>query len=197
MRKELVKEVNFGRAVARITVTGYLKENMMDGWIKTGEELIIYEKIEIVADGKVVESSSYAKEIECNFLYENLFEKMGLDKNKKYSKVGEAITEGENVAKEINEAIKEMKEQITAEFGMKTKEQIEEGIEKEEEIAEAKEIVKKAEKIGIENLMTKEEYKRWVKSYNNIMNEGGEGYIPQRVTKEDYKWAINKLKEMK
>lgn len=196
MRKELVKEVEFGRAVARITVIGYTKENMMDGWIKTGEELIINEKIEIVANGKVVESSSHAKAIECNFLYEGFFEKMGLDKNKNYTKVGEAITEGEHVAKEINAAIKEMKGQIAEEFEMKTREQIEEEIEKEEEIAEAKEIVKKAEKIGIENLMTKEEYKRWVKSYNNIMNEGGEGYIPQRVTKEDYEWAVNKLKEV-
>src|SRR5690554_6178027 len=154
MRKELVKEVEFGRAVARITVTGYSKENMMDNWIKTGEELIIYEKIEIVADGKVVESSSYAKAIEYNFIYEKTFENLGLDKNKTYTKVGSAITEGENVAKKINAAINEMKEQISKEFGMKTKEQIEEEIEKEKEIAEAKEIVKKAKKIGIKNLMT-------------------------------------------
>ena len=146
MRKKYVKEVNFGRAVARITVIGYIKENTLDGWIKTGEELIIYEKIEIVADGKVVESSSYAKAIEYNFLYEDFFEKMGLDKNKTYTKVGEAITEGEHVAKEINEAIKEMKKQIAEEFKMKTREQIEEEIEKEKEIAEAKEIVRKAEK---------------------------------------------------
>lgn len=191
MRKELVKKVNFGRAVARITVTGYLKENMMDGWIKTGNELIIYEKIEIIADGKVVESSSYAKAIEYNFLYEGFFEKMGLDKNKNYTKVGEAITEGEQVAKEINAAINKMKTQITEEFGMKTKEEIE----KEEEIAEAKEIVKKTEKFGIENLMTEAEYRQWRTNYNNIMNEGGEGYIPQRITKEDYEWALNKLKE--
>lgn len=191
MRKELVKKVNFGRTVARITVTGYLKENMMDGWIKTGNELIIYEKIEIIADGKVVESSSYAKAIEYNFLYEGFFEKMGLDKNKNYTKVGEAITEGEQVAKEINAAINKMKTQITEEFGMKTKEEIE----KEEEIAEAKEIVKKTEKIGIENLMTEAEYRQWRTNYNNIMNEGGEGYIPQRITKEDYEWALNKLKE--
>lgn len=196
MRKELVKEVNFGRAVARITVTGYLKENMMDSWIKTGNELIIYEKIEIVADDKVVESSSYAKAIEYNFIYEKTFENLGLDKNKTYTKVGEAITEGKHVAKEINEAIKEMKEQIAEEFGMKTREQIEEEVEKKEEIAEAKEIVKKAEKIGIKNLMTEAEYRQWRTNYNNIMNEGGEGYIPRRITKEDYEWAVNKLKEV-
>ena len=107
MRKELVKEVKFGRAVARITVTGFIKENMMDGWIKTGEELIINEKIEIIVDGKVVQKGAFAKVIECNFIYENFFEKLGLDKNKKYSKVGEAITEGEQAALEIKKAIKE------------------------------------------------------------------------------------------
>lgn len=196
MRKELVKEVKFGRAVARVTVTGFIKENMMDGWIKTGEELIINEKIEIIVDGKVVQKGAFVKVIEYNFIHEKTFENLGLDKNKTYTKVGEAITEGEHVAKEINEAIKEMKEQIAEEFEMKTREQIEEEIEKEEEVEEAKEIVRKAEKIGIKNLMTEVEYRQWRTNYNNIMNEGGEGYIPRRITKEDYEWAVNKLKEV-
>src|SRR5690606_6251426 len=102
MRKKLIREVEFGRAVAKIKVNGYIKENTLDGWIKTGEELIIYEKIEIVADGKAVESSSYASVVEKNVIYDdNWFEKKGLDKSKKYSKVGEAITEGEQAALEI------------------------------------------------------------------------------------------------
>ena len=42
--------------------------------------------------------------------------------------------------------------------------------------------------------MTEEECKEWAKNYNNIMNEGGEGYIPKIITKEDFKWALNKLK---
>jgi len=38
-------------------------------------------------------------------------------------------------------------------------------------------------------LMTKQEARTWAKNYNNVMNEGGEGYIPEVITQEDVAWA--------
>lgn len=56
-----------------------------------------------------------------------------------------------------------------------------------EEILEAKRILDKASKQP--KIMTNAEYAEWRRRYNNAMNEGGEGYIPKRVTKEQIEWA--------
>ena len=37
--------------------------------------------------------------------------------------------------------------------------------------------------------MTLKEYKAWAKNYNNVVNEGGEGYIPDLPTTESYEAA--------
>ncbi len=63
---------------------------------------------------------------------------------------------------------------------------------KEKKIADEKEsarkYVERAEKYmeSGQKLMTSEEYRAWARNYNNIMNEGGEGYIPDLPTKEAY-----------
>ena len=43
--------------------------------------------------------------------------------------------------------------------------------------------------------MTNEEYKAWRKRYNDIHNEGGEGYIPERITVEQLEYAKKVLAE--
>lgn len=42
--------------------------------------------------------------------------------------------------------------------------------------------------------ITEEEYKIWKETYNNVYNEGGEGYTPpkEKVTRKDIEWA-NKI----
>ena len=62
--------------------------------------------------------------------------------------------------------------------------------EKAAEIADAQEIIELAEKETVRNsdgsLMTKEQVKVWRRNYNNINNEGGEGFVPDVVTQEMY-----------
>jgi hypothetical protein len=38
--------------------------------------------------------------------------------------------------------------------------------------------------------MTNQELKSWKVRYNDLHNEGGEGYIPTRITKEQYQKAV-------
>ncbi len=61
--------------------------------------------------------------------------------------------------------------------------------EEKQEIKKAEKIMKEVEKIGEENLKSYKEEKTWRRNYNNINNEGGEGFVPQRATKESYEWA--------
>lgn len=40
-----------------------------------------------------------------------------------------------------------------------------------------------------QKLMTAEEYRKWARNYNNVANEGGDGYVPELPTKEGYEAA--------
>ena len=60
---------------------------------------------------------------------------------------------------------------------------------KQEEIEQAKRIVEAAKttrKNADGTLMTREQARAWQKRYNDINNEGGDGYIPSVVTQEQY-----------
>ena len=61
------------------------------------------------------------------------------------------------------------------------------------EVENAKNTIKKAEKQ--QEIMTDTEYQVWAKNYNNINNEGGEGYIPAMVTVERLSKAKETLKK--
>lgn len=66
--------------------------------------------------------------------------------------------------------------------------------EKNERKAEARRIVDEAAKCTTP-LMTNAEYKAWRKRYNDINNEGGEGYIPDLITVEQLEYAKKVLAE--
>jgi hypothetical protein len=71
--------------------------------------------------------------------------------------------------------------------------------EKSESDKEAARLAKGAERVIAEaehtvknndgTLMTNEQAKVWARRYNDLHNEGGEGYISEVITKEDYEWA--------
>lgn len=63
------------------------------------------------------------------------------------------------------------------------------------QIANSENTISRAEKQG--ELPTQAEYKKWRKHYNDMMNEGGYGYIPEKITKEMYDDAIVNLTELK
>lgn len=62
---------------------------------------------------------------------------------------------------------------------------------KESRKASALQYITRAEKYiaSGQKLMTLKEYKAWAKNYNNVVNEGGEGYIPDLPTTESYEAA--------
>lgn len=64
-----------------------------------------------------------------------------------------------------------------------------------EKIEIAKEIIAKVE--NGTKLMSAKGYEYWKKQCNNFWNEGGEGYIPERITTEQYEWAKKILEKNK
>ena len=68
--------------------------------------------------------------------------------------------------------------------------------EKAKEKAEAQKIIDAAAKYTTP-IMTNAEYKVWAKRYNDVNNEGGEGYIPDRITVEQLERANKILEELK
>lgn len=64
---------------------------------------------------------------------------------------------------------------------------------KEHELNRAKSIIAAAEKQV--QIPTRAELKEIQEKWNNIYNEGCEGYVPQMITKEEYDSALKTLKE--
>lgn len=71
--------------------------------------------------------------------------------------------------------------------------------ERQEEISLWENVLKRAEnttKNSDGSLMSTAQAKIWVKNYNDINNEGGEGYVPSVITQENYDYAIAKLNNL-
>lgn len=75
---------------------------------------------------------------------------------------------------------------------VKASEEAQKVAEQAAKIEEAKEIIAQAEKT-IRNadgsLMTRKQAQVWKKHYNDVHNEGGEGYVPTIITAEDVEYA--------
>lgn len=63
----------------------------------------------------------------------------------------------------------------------------------EYEIARAEEIVKKAE--GQTDIPSRKEAERRMKEYNDMVNDGGEGFVPYIVSREEYEDAKETLRK--
>ncbi|MBJ6362076.1 hypothetical protein ACFOQM_12320 [Paenibacillus sp. GCM10012307] len=194
MKKELFKEVPFGKGIAKITVTAFVEAVDLDGQLTGNSKVITTSNVEIVSgDGKLLERrASFANILTYDEGSCTLYEKFNLDTTKEYTRVGDRVlTIGGEAGRAINNAIEEMKAELLKSFGKKTDAEKQ----KEEAIAEAKEVVQQAQKEGIESLMTKQEIKAWRHRFNLLYNEGGEGYIPSRVSREEYEKSLAILKE--
>lgn len=189
---ELVKEVKFGKAVARITVSGTFQNETFHQFVKGGE-VFISEKIEIVHNGKIVGEGNYAYSMEYNEIYDRTYEKHNLDTRKTYTQIkgkkSALFCEGKETAEEINALIKSMEEEIETHYKGEVEQQ-----EEAPTVENAKKIVELAEQQGVEKLMTEKEINVWRKQYNAVVNEGGEGYIPRKISKEQYEQALSVLK---
>lgn len=186
--KSLVRELPFGKATAKVTVTMFTDKKYMDGIDIGIEEVITTRNIEIVLNGSVVASGHHVDVLEFNEITDTYFKTRNMDITKKYTKIGDkALTVGEESGLAIKNAIAEMETELSKEFGLETAAEKQQ----KEELEEAQAIVTQAKKEGIENLLTEIQLKEWRTKYNNIHNEGGEGYIPTRVSKEQYQHALN------
>jgi len=176
--KTLVKEIAFGKATAIITVKSFEEVTEMNQ-INT----ITTTDVKVIKDGKVLDSGFFAK-ISNYDSNPKWFDKMGLKKDQLISRVGEkAITLGAEAGRAINEMIEEMKAELN-------NDQTQEEIKKEETVKENQAIINQAKKEGISNLMANEELKSWRIRYNDLHNEGEEGYIPTKISKEQYEKAV-------
>lgn len=102
----------------------------------------------------------------------------------------------EENANKVKEAVAECeKAESTEEYEAYKAEKAEKELATEK--AEAKEVVEAAERI-ISNggkLRTNAERKEWERNYNNLQNEGGEGFVPHYPSVEEYKDALETLKK--
>lgn len=171
MKNELVREIKISeKSIARVTIEMYTEKRYMDG-IEMGEDVVIAKPvIEIVKEGKVILNSDYITTT--NY------------KGQECTRIGDSLLPDVEIYNNIKAAINEMEEEIKEVESIET-----------EEVEEAKAIVAQVEKEGIENLMTVEEIKVWRKRYNDLHNEGGEGYIPNKISKEQYNKAIEVIKD--
>ena len=89
-----------------------------------------------------------------------------------------------SVVTEILEAIKEMHREMSKSF------EVVEIATSEAKVEKAKAILN--EVVGRTEILNDNEEQAWRTIYNDLNNEGGEGYVPSRATLEDVEWA-NKL----
>lgn len=164
-----------------------------DGWnVELGEELFEMVRAVVTLNGNYVASGK---------IQEVLKSEIKLIKMGAVAKLGKVLfikEVYENITVLIAEAFKEI-EKTEEVKNFRLEEEKEEEIKANAEIAEAKEIIQKAHKQAafIENLPTKERYERWIRRYNNVHNEGADGYVPPKVTIEDYETAVNVLSKHK
>ena len=188
MNTSLVKEIPFGKAIAKITVSRFTEMGVF-----LNENIVETAKVEIVVDNKIIETAPFAKIMEYNFLTDSFFKQHNLNINKKYTKVGDkAIIEGEEIGLAIKNAIDELRAELSKPLNVET----EVTHQAQDEIVTAQAIVSQAKKESIDKLLTEIEIKAWRKNYNNVVNEGGEGYIPSRISKKAYQKALKILENV-
>ena len=163
---ELRFEISYTKKVVEV-------ERNLDGYIVTANEVSEEQEIKLYVNGQLTAEGDY--------LY--------IDNNENgiYIRMGnKAITLTEEMAAELNKIFAEVKEEGKSEEAKAI-----ENEEIEKEIEEAKAIVEKAENQRI--IPTKEEAKRMWTNYNNLHNEGGDGYVPHIIDKDEYNWALKVL----
>lgn len=144
--------------------------------INVGREERTTANLEFWVDGKMVDTCNG----DTNFW--RIIDNNGIKQVWGLRKVGFDAERAELVENFLGEVIAAGKTEEIAET-----EKNEEELENERQIEKAKSVIAKASKQ--KRVMTAAEYKRWRKQYNDVVNEGGDGYIPDLVTVEDVEWA--------
>lgn len=177
---KLTLEVPFGStATAVVEVSDYTEY----GRIAFREAVTI-----LGSDGKQMSKDNCARIISYNRSSQKIFERHGLGPDDFITRVGDyAATRGREVGDAINSALRQLKEEIASSHDVVTEETKNE----QRRLKSAMETIRAAEIEGVDNLMTHADYTTWARRYNDVANEGGEGHIPHRITREEYQRALD------
>lgn len=173
------------------------KVSVLDGWEQQEGKVYREAGYEAIIDGKVIMRSNYcidhAKKLDADYLEKRKFPagtSHAIINGWKSIALNE--TEAERYNQWVDALISEGKcaEEIAEEEAEKKKWA-------EYEIDSARKVIKSAETtlLRSERLMTNKEAKAWQKNYNDVMNEGGEGYVPSITTEESLRYALEILKK--
>ncbi len=175
MKKEIKRTIQIRTATVEFRIIYCNREIDADGYRYETDEIVKVTEIKLVVGGKVIAKSS-----------ENFIRVIDSEK----ARFGDKYIPA-NDAKIILGVLAEMHEELSRKFDTKTpEEERAERAEKAEVQKQewAKRIMKEVEERKTE-ILSAEQEKAWRKNYNDAINEGGEGYVPQRITLEDVEKA--------
>lgn len=163
----------------RATCKTYMREteHSLDGWIVKGKpEPHTKANLELWVDGKKMDSC-------WNVNFWRIIDTPNGMKKIWGLNVGMTDEQAAKVEAFLNDVIESGKSEE-----VKKHEAEKVATEKAKAKAEAQKIIDEAATYT-KPLMTNAQYKIWAKNYNNAVNEGGEGYIPHRITVEQLDYA--------
>jgi hypothetical protein len=196
MKKSASKTIKLTKCELTITITRSITEIKGDAWEGRPDETLYIEDVSISFLHPVSGKNEVGKSIR-KYDPSNPFDSVNIKKGA----VGEVRGTGLMLAQASYDQVVAAYAEISAEAmypewqarldSIATKN-------KAEKIARAKEVVEEAEKemSGGKKLMTEAEIKDWNRNYNNILNEGGSGFIPSHTSSESYENAKKTLTEM-
>lgn len=167
MRKEIKRTIQIGKATVEMKMLYQTAEVNLDGHRIETDKIEKLIEVKIIVDGKVI-----ARTGDENFI-------RVIDSEK--ARFGDKYIAA-SAGKTILDNLAEMHEELSEERAEKVEEA------KVKKVEWAKEVIKEAETRKSE-ILSAEQEKVWRRNYNNAENEGGEGYIPRRVTLEDVEEA--------
>ena len=188
--KSVKWESKSGMAIeAKITVSKNVNEVVAyaDGYnVNLGSEIVETIEIAIYIDGKY---HSKSNELPSVIDMTKIPAKFAKAFAGAYARVTDLVNCNEKTYSEIINAVEEAINEIKA-IETTEAEKAVEAIENEEEAKAIEEEIEWAEKVmkeaaGRTEILNRANETEWIRSYNNLHNEGGYGYTPQRVTTED------------
>ena len=188
--KSVKWESKSGMAIeAKITVSKNVNEVVAyaDGYnVNLGSEIVETIEIAIYIDGKY---HSKSNELPSVIDMTKIPAKFAKAFAGAYARVTDTVNCDKAIYTEIINAVEEAIIEIKA-IETTEAEKAVEAIENEEEAKAIEEEIEWAEKVmkeaaGRTEILNRANETEWIRSYNNLHNEGGYGYTPQRVTTED------------
>ena len=174
MRKEIKRTIQTGKATVEITMVYYNVRQQFGNMLETSEI------------GKMVDVKLFVNEKLVEIARETGIRLVDSEK----AQFGNILLPAQRVI-DIMSAIEEMHAEMSKEFAIATPS---ENVIQESEVAKA-ELVEAAKAIIIEietrktEILSDADEKLWRTNYNNVNNEGGEGYVPRMATVESVEWA--------